>query len=195
MPTLRTFEDLMALDLGDRYYVHVVRKEPKVYGGARCDGVQKPIRRKMTSEEFARTYGGLEYELTPTPAQFNPMTGHPIARALSRPIRVAVPGCPPNLQMAIGYDDEEDSLRPVSAPSTRSAINADARMYDASWFEDQRTERNKSEAGHRCRDCARHRAAIRREVDLRGQLAESKALAASLLRAVADALAPKESND
>jgi hypothetical protein len=139
----RTFEDLMGFDLGDRYHVHVVRKEPKAYGGTRCDGEQKPIRRKMKSEQFARTYGGLKYELTlygppKRGPQFDPMSGGPITRALTKPITVTMPGSPPNLQMAIGYnedEDEEDMTQGAAAAGytrTRPGIanNADARIHE-----------------------------------------------------------------
>jgi hypothetical protein len=232
--SMRTLDDLMSFDLGDRYYVHVVRKEPKTYGGTRCDGAQKPIRRKMTGEEFARLYGGLKYELT----VYGPRgvrgaaTGVEVFRALTRPISVTLPGVPPNLQMTIGYDADDLDDDP-GTPHRRLPVNADARIYDARDFASNRNwSKNEvqRECQHvwvesslvdgtricrkcnvyedeipnrdHCRHCARHRkvavAAMRRERALLDQLTESKALTAALLRAVADALAPREgsgSND
>jgi len=232
--SLCTLDDLMSFDLGSRYYIHVVRKEPKAYHGTRCDGEQKPIRRKMTGEEFARLYGGLKYELTvygPRGAPRFDAVGVEVLRALTRPISVTLPGAPPNLQMAIGYDADDLDDDP-GTPHRRLPVNADARIYDASDFAPNRNwSKNQVRLEcqhvwveslslgdgtricrkcdvyevelpnhHHCRHCARHRKvavnAVRRERALLDQLTESKALMAVLLRAVADAIAPRKgSND
>ena len=125
---------------------------------------QKPIRRKMKPEQFARTYGGLKYELTlygppKRGPQVDPMSGEPITRALTKPITVTMPGSPPNLQMAIGYNENEDDdmTEGAAAGYTRTrpgvANNADARIHET----DLEHQRHMEERRERQRQAAEAR--------------------------------------
>lgn len=165
----RTFDDLMSFDLGADYFVHVVRKEPKALGGVRCDGDQKPIRQRMSSADFAKLYGGLTYELTlygppKRGIKFDPSTGNPIVRPLTKPIRVTMPGVPPNLQMAIGFEEDEDMTTPVQAGNGRrlgTATTADARIHETDLEHaremDTRRERQRREREDERRQAERER--------------------------------------
>lgn len=158
----RNFDDLMNFDLGDRWYVHVVRRTPKSYYGKRVDGEQKPITRRMTSKEFARLYGGLEYDLTvygppKRGDHMDPMSGQPIFVARTKPIRVTMSGAPPNPEMAVGYDptSEEDEMEspegqgPYRRPRPGIATTADARIHETDLEHartmDERAERRRRE--------------------------------------------------
>lgn len=163
----RSLEDLSGFDLGDQYYIQVIRKEPKIYGGRRVDGRQKEIRRRMDTDEFSKIYGGLTYELTlygpPKKGPVFDAESKPIYRQRCKPFIVTIPGSPPNPATCIGYDAEEDFMisPDTGRPRPGVATTADARIHETDLEHkremDLREERRRRERRDELRERDRER--------------------------------------
>lgn len=157
---LRTLADLMAeygqaIESGHAY-IHVDRKHPLVIDHTRIKGVQRPIRQTMTQEEFNQFYGYGKYELIVYgPSQrggfkYDPSTGQPVYRKLTRPVVIDVPAGYPANPAAMFQDEQEYEEEMHSAARIQGrdrflrtgATNADAEMHKTELtFDEKKQER------------------------------------------------------
>jgi len=121
----RSLEDVYAYwPIGDgEHYVTVERKQPKSYNGVPCAGYLGMVRKRLSVRAFQEMFGGREYELCvygPDPGgRQDEITGEPVIKRLSKPIKVTVPLLPPNLSaipsvMDHGQGEDEMSYHPFA---------------------------------------------------------------------------------
>lgn len=121
----RSLEDVYAYwPIGDgEHYVTVERKQPKSYNGVPCAGYLGMVRKRLSVRAFQEMFGGREYELCvygPDPnGRQDEITGEPVVKRLSKPIKVTVPLLPPNLSaipsvMDQGQGEDEMSYHPFA---------------------------------------------------------------------------------
>lgn len=153
----RTLEDLLSMfPIGDgQYRIRVERKKPKEWGGYPCMGVQKSIRRPLSTEQFRREYGGGEYQLVVygpprRGGQYDPATRKLREKALTEEIPLTLSWAPPYgvpPQPDAAFDPEEESafweseneadmlyaqpFRPTGRMGMGSATPADAKIHES----------------------------------------------------------------
>lgn len=172
---LRTLRDLMneyglAIDLGTAY-IHVERKYPLAFEGARIRGVQAPIKQQMTQEEFNDFYGYGKYELIvygPSRKhgyKWDAKTGVLKYRQLTQPITIEVPAGYPVNPAAVFQEEEDNMSRDLQGAGRvhlrplRGATTADAKIHETDLtFEEKDKERQRSDARERQQQEDRQRA-------------------------------------
>lgn len=104
--------------LGDgRHYIRVERVKPTVFFNMPCSGWLGDIYEAVTEAEFRRKYGGGIYELIvygPDPrGRTNPQTDDPIIKALTKAVKLTVPGKPNPATITGGRgDSRSDEVEP-----------------------------------------------------------------------------------
>jgi len=160
---VRTLDDMNGkYPIGDgEHFIYVVRNVPRTFKGVPIEGIQKPIEHAITFEEFAKTYGGGQYQLTvygTVPGGRLDNEGRPKRRALTKPIKVVVPDpfgeAPPNPDMAaVASADEDDEEMPIIRGRHRGvASEADARIIETQLDHEATKEEREYERAERARE-------------------------------------------
>jgi len=159
-------------------FIQVTRIKPQTAYGQQTAGVQKPIWDPIDDAEFARIYGGSEYQLRGYAHRENGT-----ARAITEPVTYRVAG-PPNLESAITEDDMQQPPRhqPNGSPFgpgrrvVPAVADAEVRMHDrqlkhVEWDEERRDQQRQRER-REAQELRERRAA--REVEMTQVIQESK---------------------
>jgi hypothetical protein len=154
----RNLSDLMAhapLDTATRqYYISVDRKQPRVYNGMPCRGMQARLYEALDDDGFIARYGGGEYELVlygPPPSGqgiWNPQTLRLMEKPLTPPIRYTVPlGRAAPIVEYPDDDQEESEMRAIPPPlmGRRPNTPADANIYKATLDHEERIDDKREE--------------------------------------------------
>lgn len=146
---------------GVNWFIHVNRKEPKLYAGMTVRGVQRPVTRVMSYAEWQAVYGGTVFELIvygpPKNGLAMDSSGRVSPKKLTEPITIHFPG-PPSLEGMVFSEGDPDPMnlaaesqlprRPATigeakVEETRLEIGAKREIRQESREEEERKEKEK----------------------------------------------------
>jgi hypothetical protein len=143
---------------GLNWFIHVERKQPRIYSGTRCDGTLQPIGRPLDLAEWQTWYGGGEYKLIvygpPKNGSVVNSDGRVSPRKLTEPITVKFPG-PPSFESMV-YDfgagdrdpmtQQADVFPPRRGPMTTADASVASKQIDVAADREKRLEAEAKEA-------------------------------------------------